>query len=240
MSSPDALVFEDVTKSFDGRRVLDGLSAEVPLTGITFVVGKSGSGKSVLCRLAVGLLRPDAGRITLMGESVHDAPERKLQRLRVRAPYLVQGPALLDWLTLSQNVALAVPEGTAHPAERVVKALERVGLLAWADRHPPTLGPGARKRAAIARALVGSPSFLFLDEPTTGLDRAASFQVNELIAALGGQGLGAMVVSHDYRALEALADRVLLVSDGKVGFLGPKQAFLTSELPQVRALLSAR
>src|SRR3954465_8583922 len=104
----DELVFADIVKAFTpGLNVLDGLSATVPLKGLTFVVGKSGSGKSVLCRLAVGLLKPDPGQVELAGERIDARPERKLQRVRSKVPYLIQGPALLDWLSLQDNVALA-------------------------------------------------------------------------------------------------------------------------------------
>ncbi|MHB8876222.1 MAG: ATP-binding cassette domain-containing protein, partial [Myxococcaceae bacterium] len=195
MSSPRALDFQGVAQSFEGaEKVLRGLDATIPLEGVTFVVGRSGSGKSVLCRLAVGLLRPDQGQVRLLGVDVHAAPERALRELRARCPYLVQGPALLDWLTLEQNVALAAKKNGSPPGPRVAHALERVGLLRYAGAFPPSVGPGLKKRAAIARALVLEPEFLLLDEPTTGLDRSASAQVNEVIGSLRAEGLGALVV----------------------------------------------
>ncbi len=218
-----SLVLDRVVKRFLGATVLSGLSVEVPLQGITFVVGKSGSGKSVLCRLAVGLLKPDEGAVTLLGEPVHLLPERALTRLRARVPYLVQGPALLDWLSLLDNVALA--SRGAKEDGRAAQALERVGLTALATRFPPAVGPGIRKRTAIARALVLGPQALLLDEPTTGLDREAAGQVNDTLALLREQGLSAVVVSHDYRALDRLADRVVEVRDGAVGYVGPKAGF---------------
>jgi phospholipid/cholesterol/gamma-HCH transport system ATP-binding protein len=221
----ETLRFENVSKSFGEQAVLRGLSAEVPLTGVSFVVGRSGSGKSVLCRMAVGLLKPDAGEVSLLGEPVHSLPERALIRLRARVPYLVQGPALLDWLTLLDNVKLANPDGGEDKAR---EALARVGLAEVADRFPPEVGPGVKKRAAIARALLLNPKFLLLDEPTTGLDRAAAGQVNAALQTLKAQGLGALVVSHDYRALEALADHVLEVREGVVGYQGNAHGFLAA------------
>lgn len=219
----DALILDDVTRRFGAVPVLTHLSVEIPLDGITFVVGKSGSGKSVLCRLAVGLLKPDAGTVTLLGQRVDTLPERKLAHLRAQVPYLVQGPALLDWLTLEDNVAL--PDARAKEDGRARAAMERVGLLPFASRFPPEVGPGLRKRAAIARALVLEPRALLLDEPTTGLDQEASGQVNETLAVLRAQGLAAIVVSHDYAALERLADRVVEVAKGQVGYCGPKAGF---------------
>jgi phospholipid/cholesterol/gamma-HCH transport system ATP-binding protein len=221
--SDRVLVLKDVSRRFGAVPVLAGLSVELPLEGITFVVGKSGSGKSVLCRLAVGLLKPDAGTVTLLGQRIDTLPERRLARVRAQVPYLVQGPALLDWLTLEDNVALPDPRAKADGRARA--AMERVGLAPFAGRFPPQVGPGLRKRAAIARALVLAPQALLLDEPTTGLDREAAGQVNETLAALRQQGLAAVVVSHDYDALNLLADRVVEVSKGRVGYCGPKAGF---------------
>lgn len=230
---PDTLRFEDVHRAFEGRPVLRGLSAEVSTRELTFVVGASGSGKSVLCRLAVGLLRPDQGRVELLGERVDTLPERALRKVRRIAPYLVQGPALLDWRTLRENVQLADPHA---PAQAVEEALTRVGLGGAAERLPPELGPGAKKRAAIARALVLEPRYLLLDEPTTGLDRVAASQVEEVLGSLKKQGLGGLVVSHDYRLLRDLADRVLVVAGGKCAYLGTPAGFLASSEPELRAL----
>jgi phospholipid/cholesterol/gamma-HCH transport system ATP-binding protein len=219
----DTLVFSDVSRRFGQVPVLTNLSVEIPLEGITFVVGKSGSGKSVLCRLAVGLLKPDAGTVTLLGVRVDTLPERRLAHLRAKVPYLVQGPALLDWLTLADNVAL--PDAKAKTDGRVEQALARVGLTPFAGRFPPEVGPGIRKRAAIARALVLAPRALVLDEPTTGLDKEAASQVNETLALLRDQGMAAIVVSHDFAALESLADRVVEVTKGRIGYQGPKSGF---------------
>jgi phospholipid/cholesterol/gamma-HCH transport system ATP-binding protein len=181
----------------------------------------------------VGLLRPEAGQVELLGERVDTQPERTLRALRQRAPYLVQGPALLDWRTLRENVAMAAP-GVSPAA--VEDALGMVGLEAAGDRLPTELGPGAKKRAAIARALVLRPEYLLLDEPTTGLDRRAAAQVEGVLASVKARGLGALVVSHDYRLLRTLADRVLVVGGGRCAFLGTPEEFLTSSEPELRAL----
>lgn len=220
----NSLRLTSVVKRFGSHSVLEGLSVDIPLSGLTFVVGKSGSGKSVLCRLAVGLLRPDSGTVELFGERVDTLPERKLVSLRARVPYLVQGPALLDWLTLDANIALAA-KGLPDDG-RVQRAITTMGLEPLKDRFPPHVGPGIRKRAAIARALVLEPACLMLDEPTTGLDEVAKGQVNDALQAVRDAGLGAIVVSHDYGALARLADRVVEVQHGVVGYLGPKEGFL--------------
>ncbi len=228
------LRFSEVSVTFEsGRRVLAGLSAELSTRELTFVAGASGAGKSVLCRLAVGLVRPDSGEVELLGERVDTQPERTLRALRQRAPYLVQGPALLDWRTLRENVAMAAPGITREAAH---EALGLVGLETAADRLPTELGPGAKKRAAIARALALKPEYLLLDEPTTGLDRRAAAQVEGVLASVKARGLGALVVSHDYQLLRTLADRVLVVGGGRCAFLGTPEAFLASSEPELRAL----
>lgn len=220
----ETLKLERIVKRFGDLTVLDGLSVEIPLSGLTFIVGKSGSGKSVLCRLGVGLLKPDEGTVELLGERVDRLPERKLTELRAKVPYLVQGPALLDWLDLEANVALAA-KGVSSDA-RVQRAIEQMGLDALKHRLPPAVGPGIRKRTAIARALVLQPRCLLLDEPTTGLDSVAANQVNEALEAVRAAGLGAIVVSHDYAAVARLADRVVEVRQGVTGYQGGKAGFL--------------
>lgn len=231
-----SLSFEDVHKSYGGAPVLRGLSAELDLSQVTYVVGKSGQGKSVLCRLAVGLEKPDKGAVRIFDDEVSQLSEEELMPVRKKAPYIVQGPALLDWLTIQQNVQLAV--GSKNDTAAAEEAIARVGITEFAQRFPPELSPGVKKRAAIARALVMSPTYLLLDEPTTGLDRQATKQVNDVLLQLKKEGLGALVVSHDYRSLEVTADEVLMVSDGKVGFRGTAAEFLASTAPEIRALTS--
>lgn len=232
----DTLRFVGLHKGFDGVPVLRGFSAEVPLDRITFVVGRSGSGKSVLCRLAVGLLRPDQGEVELLGQRVDLLPERALVALRAQVPYVVQGPALLDWLTVRRNVALSRKGASAAQVEDV---LDRVGLTGLADRLPSGLGPGVQKRVAIARALLLEPRFLLFDEPTTGLDRRAARQVNAELRALKESGLGALVVSHDYGSLAEVADGVLGVAGGQAAFHLTPEAFFQTDHPAARALLGA-
>ncbi|MBX7116323.1 MAG: ATP-binding cassette domain-containing protein [Myxococcaceae bacterium] len=218
------LIFEGVRKRFgQGPWVIDGLSAEIPLEGLTFVVGRSGEGKSVLCRLAVGLLKPDAGEVSLLGQPVHQMPEGALSLLRAQTPYLVQGPALLDWLTLEENVALGLPASEAKA--RAQEALRALSLEAWSERLPHHVSPALQKRVAIARALARQPKYLLMDEPTTGLDLEAAAQVHQAVLELKRQGLGALIVSHDWNAVRHLADRVLELKSGAVAFLGSARSF---------------
>lgn len=205
-----------VSRAFGSRQVLRGVDLTLPLQGITFIVGPSGGGKSVLCRLCVGLLKADQGQIELLGQRVDLMPERQLSPLRAQVPYVVQRHALLDWLTVERNVALACDD-----PHRVAKALQAVGIERVAHQRPPELGPGVRKRAAIARALVLEPRAMILDEPTTGLDRHAAGLVNDTLRRLRELQVGVIAVSHDHSALRSLADHVVEVRDGGIGYVGP-------------------
>lgn len=227
------LVFRDVWKRFSGREVLSGFSARIPLTGITFLIGKSGSGKSVLCRLAVGLLSPDSGEIIASGQEITQLSEKGCYLLRKSIPYLVQAPALLDWLTVEENIGLAgrdLPIATSRL--RTQEAIERFHLTTWANKLPPQLGSGLKKRVAIARAWVLQPKAFLLDEPTTGLDAEATEQVYDALKELRQQGMGAVIVSHDYVGMQHLADHIVVIGAGKVAFAGNLEEFLDSTHPE--------
>lgn len=235
MSSP-VIALRQVTVTLGQRVILEDLSVDLPLNGTTFIVGPSGSGKSTLCRAAVGLLHPSAGSIectapTVPAIRIDQATESALVRFRRRVPFVVQEPALLDWLSLEENVALAARAvHTSSPRridEEVAGALEAVGLGSLARRLPPQLGPGIRKRAAIARALVLSPAALMLDEPTTGLDEVACAQVVETLLGLRARAIGLIAISHDHTSLKSLADHVIEVREGRISYAGEPSGFLS-------------
>jgi len=219
----------DVRKELSGRAVLRGVTLEIPRGGVTFVVGRSGAGKSVLSRCCVGLMRIDAGEVHVAGERIDAWPERKLSELRRRVPYVVQGSALLDWMTLVENVCVPLVGGLGLSAKearhRAEEALGKVGLADLADRSPQEVGPGARKRASIARALALRPEAVLYDEPTTGLDPAAARGVDDVIRSLASEGTTALVVSHDLGSIERIADRVAVLDEGVIAFHGTSRDF---------------
>lgn len=231
--SPPCLSLRGINVALGGRAILKDLSVDLPLHGMSFIVGPSGSGKSTLCRVAVGLIRPASGSIEYVPASgpslrVERASEAALSELRRAVPYVIQASALLDWLTLRENIALAARTrhpSKAHASAEVAQALERVGLTRWADRRPPEVSPGLRKRAAIARALVLAPTAIILDEPTTGLDRVAADQVIETLLQLRAQSTGVLAVSHDARTLEAVAEHVIEVREGHITYVGALDDF---------------
>lgn len=228
------LRFEGVTARFGAQTVLDGLDLELPLQGVSFVLGPSGAGKSVLAQLAVGLLQPSAGRVLLDGVAGPRAPSQQLG-------YVAQGPALLDWLTLRENVALGpervlrVPRRLA--SERADQVLAQLGLAALAQRLPAEVGPGLQKRVAVARALACGPQALIYDEPTTGLDPRAAREVDDLLRAAADAGTAAIVVSHDLVSAARIATRAVVLHHGRIGFDGTPAALIESDAPAVRALL---
>jgi phospholipid/cholesterol/gamma-HCH transport system ATP-binding protein len=230
------LRYRAVTMRFGDQLVLEGLDLELPLTGITFVLGPSGAGKSVLAQLAVGLLQPTAGRITL-----GDAASRGARAPSAALSYVAQGPALLDWLTLRENVAVG-PErvlrlGRRDSLARADAVLAELQLEDVAHRLPPEVGPGTQKRISVGRALACRPEALIYDEPTTGLDPRSARELDDLMRAAANRGTAAVVVSHDLVSALRIADRAVVLHQGRVGFDGTPQALLESTAPAVRALL---
>lgn len=233
----------DVRKMFGDREVLAGVSFEVPAGGITALVGRSGVGKSVVSRCCLGLLRVDAGEVYIEGERIDAWPERRLTALRSRWPYVVQGAALLDWMSIVENVAVplerALGLGAKEAWARAEATLEQLGLGDLGRRTPVEVGPGVRKRAAIARALALKPTGVLYDEPTTGLDASAARLIDSLILRAAREGTTSLVVTHDLASLRRIADRVVLLDDGRVAFQGSASEFFAraDEHPAIRRFI---
>jgi phospholipid/cholesterol/gamma-HCH transport system ATP-binding protein len=215
-----------LAKRFGRRPVLDGLDLDVR-TGETLVVlGPSGTGKSVLLKLVIGLMSPDAGSIRIDGTEIVGLSERALAPVRRRFGMLFQGAALLDSMTVAENVALAMPEparGTdeAGVRRRVLERLEWVGLRDAAGLKPASLSGGMRKRAGLARALAMDPEYILYDEPTTGLDPITADVINQLIRdTQRRRRVTSVVVTHDIKSAYAVADRLVLLHEGRIRYEG--------------------
>ena len=222
--------FENVHKSFDGMKVLDGVTFDVADGEILAIVGPSGTGKSVTLKHMVGLLAPDEGTVT-----VKDG---------VRIGYLFQGGALLAWLTVRENVALPLKETTKLSEKeietRVNEALKAVGMEEAADRYPAEISGGMVKRAGLARAIVRRADAVLYDEPTSGLDPVTARTIHRLIRTLSTErGITSVVVTHDLPGACSFADRIMMLKDGRVVLAARPDAFMASELPEVRELISA-
>jgi phospholipid/cholesterol/gamma-HCH transport system ATP-binding protein len=236
----------DVWKAFEGVQVLDGVSLEAHRGETLVVMGGSGSGKTVLLRLMAGLLRPDRGRIRLLGEAIERMSEERLLPIRRRIGYVFQGAALFDSLSVLENVAYPLREhsrlGEQEIQDRVAHFLSLVGLNGNVlPLLPAELSGGMRKRVGIARALVSEPELMLFDEPTTGLDPTNSRLVAELISQVQtGVCDTAIVVTHDLDLTRTVADRVAVLIEGQFAAVGPRDIVLESTNPAVQAFLAGK
>lgn len=238
------ITFENVTKRFNGRAVLDGLSFSVEKGEIFAIVGPSGTGKSVTLKHLVRLIEPDAGRILFDGKDVVSCGAAELAAIRSRIGYLFQGGALLAWLTVAENIALPLRECTdldeAEIGRRVSAALADVELTDAADKYPSEISGGMQKRAGLARAIVRECEVVLYDEPTSGLDPVTSVVINRLIRKLNRErGITSVVVTHDLTAALRFANRVMLLKDGHVVACAEPSAFEALPNPDVQEFLAA-
>jgi phospholipid/cholesterol/gamma-HCH transport system ATP-binding protein len=238
------VLFEEVTTSLGGKEILRGLSIAVPPGELLALIGPSGSGKSVFLKHIVGLLRPDRGRVLIAGQDVSRAKEKELRLLRDRIGFVFQGSALLKSISVFDNIALPLRE-REHLSEdeihtQVHSTLERVGMSQEEGKFPDDLSGGMKKRIGLARAVVGRRDLFLYDEPTSELDPIASQAISRLIRTLH-QDLRAtsIIVTHDLPLVEALADRVAILADGRIAQEGTLEDLRRSSIPAVREFLEA-
>ena len=243
-SVSDPLVeFRDVRKAFDQKEVLLGVSLALRKGTTLAVMGGSGSGKTVLLRIADGLLRPDAGQVLLFGTRIDHMREEAMLAVRKRTGFVFQGAALFDSLSVFENVAYPLREHTRRPlgeiTDRVHRFLSLVGMPGTDDLLPAELSGGMRKRVGIARALIMEPEVVFFDEPTAGLDPTNARLVAELIAALRtGMCDTAIVVTHDVEFANMVADQMAILHRGRFADLGTPAEIRASSNPDVRRFLA--
>ncbi|MBI2606186.1 MAG: ATP-binding cassette domain-containing protein [Deltaproteobacteria bacterium] len=238
-----SIEFKDVRKAFSEKAVLDGVSFTVKSREILFILGKSGVGKSVTLKHVVGLLKPDAGEVHVDGVRVSSSDETVLAAVRRVCGMVFQHPALLDSLTVFENVAFGLRGTDIGPArihERVIECLRLVHLDASIlERKPIEISYGMQKRVSIARTLAPSPRYLLFDEPTTGLDPITTNAVNDLIHELSRSlGVTSVVVSHDMGSALRIADRILVLDEGTILALGDRREIRESHVPLIREFLS--
>ncbi len=231
--------FRDVHKSFDDRKILNGVSFGVE-RGETFaILGPSGVGKTVTLTLAVGLLKPDSGTIIVDGQDITHMSEKDLAPVRRKVQLVFQSGALFDSLTIWENVAFPLTD-TGHADEdvekRVAEYLQLVEIQDLADLVPSELSTGMKRAVAIARAVAAQPKAILYDEPTTMVDPIMSQTINNLIRKMQRQlGLTQMVVTHDIaNCAEKVADHVALLHDGQFVFIGSIEELYASDHPVVR------
>ena len=233
-----------VQKSFGANRVLRGVDLALPKGQSMVVIGGSGTGKSVLLKCILGLVRPDAGTITVEGE---DALRAERDAFLARFGMLFQGGALFDSLKVWENVAFRLLRGPlkrpkAEAREIAIEKLRRVGLKPeTADLFPAELSGGMQKRVGLARAIAATPEIIFFDEPTTGLDPIMAGVINELIREIVVEmGVTAMTITHDMSSVRAIADRVAMLHEGVIQWTGPVAEMDATPDPYMQQFIHGR
>lgn len=245
MTEIPKLEWKGVRKRFDGP-VLDGLDLSVAAGRSLVIIGGSGQGKSVTIKVAMGLVRPDAGQVLVDGEDLIGVSGASRRKLFERIGVLFQGAALFDSLSVWENVAFRLINADGVPRKeakaRAIEALGRVHLGAHvADSYPSELSGGMQKRVGLARAVVASPEIIFFDEPTTGLDPITSAAINELIVdQVKGLGCTAVSITHDLASARTIGDEIAMLHAGKIVWRGAPAELDRTDNPYVRQFVDGR
>lgn len=229
-------------KTFGGQQVLKGVDLELESGKITTIIGGSGCGKTVLLKHLNALLLPDRGGVLVDGTDITKIGESALNKIRQKFGVLFQGAALLDSMSLYDNVAFPLREktklGESEIRDRAEKCLAQVGLAGAGYKFPAEVSGGMKKRAGLARALVMEPEIVLFDEPTTGLDPLLGKSIHELIRKMHKAfGFTGVIVSHDIPEVFKISDRVAMLANGVITEIAPTEDFVASENPVVRQFL---
>ncbi|MBK6963128.1 MAG: ATP-binding cassette domain-containing protein [Bacteroidales bacterium] len=220
------IIIRDLYKSFGDLHVLKGVDLTVFKGENVAVLGKSGSGKSVLIRILVGLLKPDKGEVTVLGHQVNNLPENELNALRLRVGFSFQSSALYDSMSIRQNLEFPLKMNIKNISKQeidksVKEVLEAVGLEDKIDQMPADLSGGQRKRIGIARTLILKPEIMLYDEPTSGLDPITSSEINKLINLVQEQyNTSSIIITHDLTCARDTGDRIAMFEDGRFNKTG--------------------
>ncbi|MDV2495989.1 MAG: ABC transporter ATP-binding protein [bacterium] len=237
------ITITDLHKSFGANHVLRGVDLAVEQGESLVVIGGSGSGKSVLIKHIIGLLKPDRGSIEVNGQEVTTMAERELKELRKRFGMLFQAAALFDSLTVGENVAFPLVEHTrarrSEIAERVRETLTLVGLPDAEHLYPAELSGGMKKRVGLARALVMEPEVILYDEPTTGLDPIMADAINDLIVEMRERlAITSIAITHDMVSAYKIGHRLAMLYQGEIIFTGTPQECRNTDDPMVRQFIT--
>jgi phospholipid/cholesterol/gamma-HCH transport system ATP-binding protein len=237
------IAVEDLHKSFGTQKVLNGISLTVSRGETLAVLGRSGTGKSVLLRLIIGLEKPDLGSVRIHGQDIDGLALDQLGEIRTKMGFLFQHAALYDSLTVEQNVAFPLQHhkkemSKSEQSDRVRQLLEEVGMEGALEKMPSDISGGMQKRVGLARALALEPDILLLDEPTAGLDPISSAEINDLVLKLQAEHhMASIVVTHDLHSAKTIADRLALLNEGNVVIEGSFEELQKSDDGFVREFL---
>jgi phospholipid/cholesterol/gamma-HCH transport system ATP-binding protein len=238
------ILLRDVHKRFGSQVVLDGVDLDVQEGETLALLGPSGTGKSVLLKHIIGLIRPDSGTVLVDDQDVGKLRRKELAELRSRIGYVFQNGALFDSMTVLENVRLGITDQEKYrdedyARERVAGCLKLVNLAPEVmAKYPAELSGGMRKRVGIARAIAGSPKYLLYDEPTSGLDPVNADVIDSLVKRLDNElGVTSVMVTHDVRGAFRTADRLALLTGGRIVQQGTQEEFLQSRNPKVQEFL---
>jgi phospholipid/cholesterol/gamma-HCH transport system ATP-binding protein len=228
-------------KSFEGETVLDGIDLRLLKTENISILGKSGTGKSVLLKAIAGLHTPDAGELTVLGENLNDLDEQQLNIIRRKIGYLFQGGALYDSMTVRQNLKFPLDRQKIHMTkgemnDAIEEALMNVGLLDAINKTPAELSGGMQKRVALARTLILKPEIVLYDEPTTGLDPVTSKEISYLIIEMREKfKISSIIITHDISCVRITSDRIFILKDKKLAVEGRFEELKQSKIEWVKS-----
>lgn len=237
------IVLRDVHKSFGDKHVLRGLSLDIPAGENMVIIGYSGTGKSVLLKCIIGLLRPDRGEVLVDDAAVQEMDREALAALRARVGYVFQSAALFDSLSVGDNIRLGLRRrgmGQEAMEERVRESLDVVDLAGTAEKFPAELSGGMRKRVGVARAIALRPSYLLYDEPTTGLDPVTSAVMNALMVRTRDLGVTGVIVTHDMRSAFTAGNRIAMLYEGTVRQVATPDRIRETDDQVVRQFIEGR
>ncbi len=242
-NSSVAVVVQDLHKSFGSQNVLNGISLTITRGETLAVLGRSGSGKSVLLKLIIGLEKPDSGSVRIHGQNIAGLALDQIGEVRKKIGFLFQHAALYDSLTVEQNVSFPLQHhkkgmSRSERGDRVRQLLAEVGMTNGFGKMPSDISGGMQKRVGLARALALEPDILLLDEPTAGLDPISSGEIDNLVLKLQKEHhMASIVVTHDLHSAKTIADRLALLNEGNVVVEGSFQQLQESDVEFVREFL---
>lgn len=238
----NAISIRDLVVDYGPRRILSDVNLDIPMGQIMVIMGQSGAGKTTLLRCMLGLKKPSAGSVNILGTDIATASRHEINRIRKQMGVAFQGGALFSSMSVAENIQLALREHT-NLDEKTIEIMTRikldmVNMLAAENLMPSELSGGMTKRAALARAIIMDPKLLFFDEPSAGLDPSTAAELDQLIITLKNtMRMTIIVVTHELDSIFKIADHIAVVSDGRILETGTPQQITSSTNPEIQGML---